>query len=201
MKIIFATKNEGKLREIKAVLGEYFDIVSQSEAGIYDEAEETGSTFEENSALKALYVMKKTNSVVLADDSGLEIDFLGGRPGVQSARFLGHDTPYDIKNNEILRMMKDVPEKQRTARFVCCISAAIPAENGEPQVLVAKAVMEGIIGYKIAGQNGFGYDPIFYLPEYGCTSAEISPEEKNSISHRGKALRQMKDILLKRFER
>ncbi|MCD7778628.1 MAG: RdgB/HAM1 family non-canonical purine NTP pyrophosphatase [Clostridiales bacterium] len=201
MKIIFATGNEGKLREIKAVLGEYFEIVSSKEAGIKGEAEETGKTFEENSKLKALYVMKQTGCPVLADDSGLEIDFLGGKPGVESARFMGHDTSYDIKNSAILDLLSDVPDEKRGARFVCCITAAIPSESGEPEILQATRTMEGLIGRKIAGKNGFGYDPIFFLPAYGVTSAEISPEEKNKISHRGKALRAMKDLLLERFNK
>lgn len=199
MKIIFATKNNGKLREIKAVLGEYFDIVSQSEAGITTEPEETGETFEENSAIKALSIMKEAGTIVLADDSGLEIDYMDKQPGVHSARFMGHDTSYDIKNNEILKLLRDVPDEKRTARFVCCITAAIPTGDGAPDILQAKATMEGMIAHSIAGNNGFGYDPIFFLPEYGCTSAELPPEEKNKISHRGKALREMKDMLLKRF--
>ncbi|MCD8215816.1 MAG: RdgB/HAM1 family non-canonical purine NTP pyrophosphatase [Clostridiales bacterium] len=200
MKIIFATKNQGKLKEIKAVLGEYFDIVSMTEAGVKGEAEETGKTFEENSRLKALYVTELTGCCVLADDSGLEIDFLGGKPGVESARFMGHDTSYDVKNSTILEMMKDVPEDERGARFVCCITAAIPKADGEAEILQARGTMEGRIAHKISGKNGFGYDPVFFLPEHGLTSAEITPEEKNKISHRGKALRAMRDMLLERFK-
>lgn len=199
MKIIFATSNLGKLKEIKAVLGEYFEIISMAEAGVSSDAEENGSTFKENSAIKALDVMKRTGEIVLADDSGLEIDFLGKAPGVHSARFMGHNTSYSIKNAAILEKLKGVPEKDRTARFVCCITAAIPAGDGY-ELLYAEETMEGIIGYEIAGKNGFGYDPIFFLPQYGKTSAEISPEEKNKISHRGKALRKMKDMLLERFK-
>ncbi len=199
MKIVFATHNDGKLREIKAVLGEYFDIVSMSEAGVSGEAEETGKTFEENSKLKAFYVTEKTGLCTLADDSGLEIDFLGGKPGVESARFMGHDTSYDVKNAAILDMLKNVPDEKRGARFVCCITAAIPGEDGEVKILQARETMEGIIAHKISGANGFGYDPIFFLPEYGVTSAEISLEEKNKISHRGKALRAVKEMLLKEF--
>ncbi|MCC8013892.1 MAG: RdgB/HAM1 family non-canonical purine NTP pyrophosphatase [Eubacterium sp.] len=199
-KFIFATKNEGKLREIKAVLGDSFEIVSQKEAGIFGEAEETGETFEENSKLKALYVMKKTNMPVLADDSGLEIDCMPGELGVHSARFMGHDTSYDIKNTEILKRLKDVPDEKRSARFVCCITAAIPVEGKEPVILQAKETMEGQIGYEICGKGGFGYDPIFFLPQYGCTSAELTADEKNAISHRGKALRAMRKQLLDKFK-
>ncbi len=198
MKIIFATSNEGKLREIRAVLGDYFEIISMKDAGVRAEAEETGNTFEENAVIKAVEIMEKTGEVVLADDSGLEIDYMNKEPGIHSARFMGHDTSYDIKNNAILERLKGVPDDKRTARFVCCIAAAIP--NGEnKEILTASAAMEGIIGHSIAGKNGFGYDPIFFLPEYGCTSAEISMEEKNKISHRGKALVIMKKKLLERF--
>lgn len=200
MKFIFATKNQGKLKEIKAVLGDKFEIVSQAEAGVFGEAEETGETFEENSKLKALYVMKKTGLPVLADDSGLEIDAMAGELGVHSARFMGHDTSYDIKNAEILKRLEGVPFEKRTARFVCCITAVIPTEGAEPEIFQAKAAMEGIIGSEIKGANGFGYDPIFFLPKYGCTSAELSPEEKNAISHRGKALRAMSELLTERFK-
>ncbi len=198
MKIIFATSNEGKLREIKAVLSPYFEVISMKEAGVCAEAEETGETFEENAIIKAMEIMEKTGEVVLADDSGLEIDFLNKEPGVHSARFMGHDTSYDIKNQAILDKLKGVTDDKRTARFVCCIAAAVPGEE-KPEIITAQATMEGIIGHKIAGKGGFGYDPIFFLPEYGCTSAEITMEEKNKISHRGKALVIMKDRLLERF--
>jgi len=133
---------------------------------------------------------------VLADDSGLEIDYLDKAPGIYSARYMGEDTSYDIKNNKILELLKDVPVEKRTARFVCAIAAALP--NGK--VITTRATIEGIIGYEIKGENGFGYDPIFYLPEYECTTAELSMEKKNLLSHRGKALKEMKEVLKKEEE-
>ena len=127
----------------------------------------------------------------MADDSGLEIDYLNKEPGIYSARYMGEDTSYDIKNRELLRRLEGVPDKKRTARFVCAIAAAFP--NGETKVV--RGTMEGRIGYEIAGENGFGYDPIFYLSEYGCTSAELAPEKKNELSHRGEGLRKMRRII------
>jgi len=204
MKIIFATGNENKLREIREILGDLAEeVVSMKEAGVFVDPDETGKTFEENAILKAKACAEAAaasgrfaeGTLVMADDSGLEIDALGGEPGIYSARYLGHDTSYDEKNRKILERLKDVPEKERTARFVCAVAAVI-LHKPEDQVLVTRATMEGQIAYGIAGANGFGYDPIFYLPEYGKTSAEISPEEKNAISHRGKALRAMREQLL-----
>ena len=204
MKIIFATGNENKLREIREIMGDLAEeVVSMKEAGVFVDAEETGQTFEENAVLKARACADAARAsgrfadgtLVMADDSGLEIDALGGEPGIYSARYLGHDTSYDEKNSRILERLKDVPEKDRTARFVCAVAAVILRAAGDDQVLVTRETMEGRIAYEIAGANGFGYDPIFYLPEYGKTSAEISPEEKNAISHRGKALRAMRSRL------
>ena len=201
MKIVFATANAHKLREISEIMadaGFTAEFRSMQEAGFTGDIEETGRTFEENALCKARTVhafLRKgdalADTVVLADDSGLEIDALNGEPGVYSARYLGEDTPHAEKNRDILRRMKDVPEEQRTARFVCAVAAVFP--DGREEVL--RETFEGRIAYESAGTNGFGYDPIFYLPEYGCTSAEISPEEKNRISHRGKALRLMRDKL------
>ncbi len=190
-RIIFATKNKGKIKEIQAVLGDSYEVVAMEEAGIDTEIDETGTTFEENAAIKAETVMKLCGETVLADDSGLEIDYLNGEPGIYSARYMGHDTSYDIKNQNLIDRLKGVPEEKRTARFVCAIAAAFP----DKPTVVVRGTMEGIIGYKIKGENGFGYDPIFFLPEYGMTSAELSPDEKNRISHRGKALRAMKQRL------
>ncbi|MCR5674125.1 MAG: RdgB/HAM1 family non-canonical purine NTP pyrophosphatase [Lachnospiraceae bacterium] len=208
MKIVFATGNENKLREIREIMGDLAEeIVSMKEAGVFADPEETGSTFEENALIKAeacaVRVRESGNFsgdvVVMADDSGLEIDALGGEPGIHSARYLGHETSYDEKNRVLLERMKDVPEEKRTARFVCAVAAVIvPAgekSGDQPGSFVVRQTMEGRIGYTIAGENGFGYDPIFYLPEYGRTSAEIAPEEKNAISHRGKALRAMRELL------
>ena len=169
------------------------EIVSMKDAGYYTEVEETGTTFEENAYLKASAIAKKCNLPTLADDSGLEIDYLNKEPGIYSSRFMGEDTPYSVKNAELLRRMEGVPDEKRTARFVCAICLVRPDGSSE----TVKATMEGRVAYKSAGKNGFGYDPIFFLPERGCTSAELSPEEKNEISHRGKALRMMRDILEK----
>lgn len=194
MKIIFATGNENKLREIRQITENMgIEIVSMKDAGYYTEVEETGTTFEENAYLKASAIAKKCNLPTLADDSGLEIDYLNKEPGIYSSRFMGEDTPYPVKNAELLRRMEGVPDEKRTARFVCAICLVRPDGSSE----TVRATMEGRVAYKSAGKNGFGYDPIFFLPERGCTSAELSPEEKNAISHRGKALRMMRDILEK----
>ena len=197
-RIIFATGNEGKMKEVRMILGDMgLPVLSMKEAGIYVDIEENGKTFQENAVIKAMTVHNLSkDDLVLADDSGLEIDFLDGAPGVCSARYLGENTSYDIKNTAILDQLKDVPQEKRTARFVCAIAAVLP--GGE--VLTTNGAMEGIIGYEIAGGNGFGYDPIFFLPQYGCTSAQISPEQKNELSHRGKALRLMKERLKEKLD-
>ena len=197
-RIIFATGNEGKMKEVRMILGDMgLPVLSMKEAGIYADIEENGKTFQENAVIKAMTVHNLSkDDLVLADDSGLEIDFLDGAPGVYSARYLGENTSYDIKNTAILDQLKDVPQEKRTARFVCAIAAVLP--GGE--VLTTNGAMEGIIGYEIAGGNGFGYDPIFFLPQYGCTSAQISPEQKNELSHRGKALRLMKERLKEKLD-
>lgn len=193
-KIIFATGNENKLREIRQIMADCdVEIISMKEAGVFEDIEETGTTFEENALLKAGAIAKRTGILTLADDSGLEVDYLDKAPGIYSARFMGEDTPHSVKNAAILEKLEGVPDEKRTARFVCAVAAVRPDGSTE----TVRATMEGRIAYKIAGLNGFGYDPIFFLPEYGCTSAELSPEEKNSISHRGKALRMMRDILFK----
>lgn len=191
-RIIFATGNEGKLREIRMILADLeYEVVSMKEAGVEIEIIEDGKTFEENAVIKASAIMQETGELVLADDSGLEIDYLNGEPGVYSARYLGEDTPYDIKNQIILDRLEGVEEEKRTARFVCAVAVAYP--DGTTKTI--RETMEGIIGYESKGSNGFGYDPIFFLPEYGCSSAELSPEEKNKISHRGKALQKAKELL------
>ncbi len=194
MKIIFATGNENKLREIRQITADMdIEIVSMKDAGCYADVEETGTTFEENAYLKASAIAKKCGLPTLADDSGLEIDYLGKEPGIYSSRYMGEDTPYSVKNAELLRRMEGVPDEERTARFVCAICLVRPDGSSE----TVCATMEGIVAHESAGSNGFGYDPIFFLPDRGCTSAQLSPEEKNLISHRGKALRLMRDILAK----
>ena len=188
--IVFATKNMGKMKEIRAKLPEY-DVKSMEEEGIDIDVDENGTTFEENAVIKAEAIMNICNQIVVADDSGLEIDYLDKAPGVLSARYLGHDTPYDYKNRKILEQLEGVPEDKRTARFVCAMAVASPGKETK----VVRGTIEGIIGYEIAGENGFGYDPIFYLPELKKTTAELSMEEKNKISHRGKALDEVRKIL------
>ena len=155
-------------------------------------AEEAGGTFEENAIIKAKAMAAMTDDIVLADDSGLEVDYLNKEPGIYSARYLGEDTSYDIKNQAILDRMKGVPKEKRSARFVCAIAAVLPNK----EVLVVRETIEGYIGYEVAGCNGFGYDPIFYVDEFGCSTAELSEEEKNKVSHRGKALRVMREKLI-----
>lgn len=191
-KIIFATGNQGKMKEIREILADLdAEVLSLKDAGIKAEIVEDGKTFEENAQIKAKAICEMTGEIVLADDSGLEIDYLNKEPGVYSARYMGEDTSYRIKNANLIERLKGVPDEQRTARFVCAIAAAFP----DGRMKTVRAAMEGRIGYEEKGENGFGYDPIFYLPEYGCTSAELSMEEKNKISHRGKALRAIKDEL------
>ena len=187
MKVIMATGNADKVREIRQMLeGSDIEIVSLKEAGIDVQIEETGSTFDENAAIKAEFIRDLTGHVTIADDSGLEIDYLNGAPGIYSSRFMGEDTSYDIKNAAILEKLAGVPDEQRGARFVCAMAIAYP----EGSTAICKGVMEGRIAHEIAGDEGFGYDPIFFLPERGCTSAQLYPTEKNIVSHRGKALRQ-----------
>ena len=201
-KIIFATGNEHKMIEISAILSDLgVEILSQKEAGIKADVIEDGMTFEENAMIKATEIAKiahempeYAHAVVLADDSGLEIDYLNKEPGIYSARYMGEDTSYDIKNQALLDRLDGVPDEKRTARFVCAIAAAMPDGCCE----VVRGTMEGIIGHKIAGENGFGYDPIFFLPECGCTSAELSPEKKNELSHRGEGLKKIRKILEQR---
>lgn len=193
-RIIFATSNEGKMKEIRLIMADSgYEVVSLKEAGISADIEENGTTFEENAVIKASAIAKLTGELAMADDSGLEVDYMDKAPGIYSARFLGEDTSYDIKNNYILDKLKDVPVEQRSARFVCAIALA----DAEGNAVTKRATIEGYIGYEIRGENGFGYDPIFMVPEYNKTTAELSIEEKNEISHRAKALKAMKEELLK----
>ncbi|MCM1124886.1 MAG: RdgB/HAM1 family non-canonical purine NTP pyrophosphatase [Lachnospiraceae bacterium] len=199
-KIIFATGNAGKMREIRMILsglaisGEPVEILSMKEAGIETDIVEDGSSFAENAQIKAKAVAERApGAIVLADDSGLEIDYLNKEPGIYSARYLGEDTPYSVKNQNLIDRLAGVPDEKRTARFVCAIACVLP----DGRVLHSEAVIEGRIGYEEKGQNGFGYDPIFQVPEYGKSTAELTEEEKNRISHRGKALRAMRELLEK----
>lgn len=188
--IVFATGNEGKMREIRAILLDLgCEILSMKEAGIEADILENGTTFEENALIKAKAVAEYTDAIVLADDSGLEIDYLNKEPGIYSARYMGEDTSYRVKNQNLIDRLAGVPDEKRTARFVCAIAAAFPDGTSS----VVRATIEGRIGYEERGEGGFGYDPIFYVPEYGKSTAELSAEEKNAISHRGKALRLIKE--------
>ncbi|MBQ5932690.1 MAG: RdgB/HAM1 family non-canonical purine NTP pyrophosphatase [Lachnospiraceae bacterium] len=199
--IIFATGNKGKLREIKEIMeGLPYNIVSMKEAGLETDVDETGTSFEENSVLKARAVAEKAakteeyrDALVMADDSGFEVDYLGKEPGIYSARYMGTDTPYSIKNQNILDRMKGVPDEQRAARFVAAIACVFPDGRCE----VVRDTFEGKVAYESKGIYGFGYDPIMYVPEKGCNSGELLPEEKNKISHRGKALMKMRKLLEK----
>ena len=195
-RIIFATGNAGKMREIREILSDFgLEILSMKEAGVAADIVEDGSTYEENALLKARAVAKKTGEpdIVLADDSGLEVDYLNKEPGIYSARYLGEDTPYTIKNHNLIERLNGVPDEKRTARFVCAIAVVLP----DGRELTTRAAIEGRIDYEEKGQGGFGYDPIFYVPEFGKTTAELTEEEKNAVSHRGKALRAMKEELKK----
>ena len=197
-KIIFATGNAGKMKEIRMIMADLdIEVQSMKEAEIQAEIVEDGETFEENAKIKAQAIAQELRArgeqaVVLTDDSGLEIDYLNKEPGVYSARYMGEDTSYTVKNANLVQRLEGVPDEKRTARFVCVIAAVFP----DGRVFQTRATIEGRIGYEEKGENGFGYDPIFYLPEYGMYSAELAPEEKNRISHRGKALEEMKKILL-----
>lgn len=193
-RVIFATSNEGKMKEIRAILKDLdLEVLSLKEAGLNPDIVEDGVTFEENAMIKAKLVMEMTGEIVLADDSGIEVDYMDKAPGVYSARFMGEDTSYTVKNQYIIDKLAKAKDEERTARFVCVIACAFP--NGE--VITKRATIEGVIAKEISGTNGFGYDPIFFVPEYGCTTAEMSSDLKNQISHRGKALDAIKEELIK----
>lgn len=197
MRLIFATGNKGKMNEIREIMSDSVPVLSMAEAGVSTDVEENGNSFMENSFIKARAVARTCkekgidDAIVLADDSGLVVDALNGEPGIYSARYLGEDTPYSIKNAKIIERLNGVSDEDRTARFVCAIACVMP----DGREYSAEATYEGAIGYEERGEHGFGYDPIFYLPDRGVYSAELDPDEKNRISHRGKALRMMKEIL------
>lgn len=190
-KIIFATENAGKMKEIRLILADLGrEILSMQEAGFQGDIVENGTTFAENAEIKARAVWEQTGGTVLADDSGLVIDYLNGEPGIYSARYLENE-PYSVKNRVLIRRMAAAAGEKRSARFICNIAAVLP----DGKVLHTQAAMEGMIAEEPAGEGGFGYDPILYLPEFGKTSAELTIDEKNKISHRGKALERMKEAL------
>ena len=192
MRIVFATGNAGKMREIKQILGDIgMDVVSMKEAGYTSDPEENGKSFEENALIKARAlssIIKDNETIVMADDSGLEVDALNKEPGIYSARYLGEDTPYSVKNKNIMDRLEGVEPEKRTARFVAAIAAILP----DGTEFTTRGTIEGKIGYEERGANGFGYDPIFYLPDMSMSTAELPPEEKNKISHRGRALESMR---------
>lgn len=192
-KVIVATGNEGKMKEIREILqGEHILFSSLKDESLQDvEIIEDGETFEENAIKKARTISDLTGQMVLADDSGLEVDYLDKAPGVYSARYLGEDTPYKVKNNHIIKLLDGVKGEDRSARFVCVIACAFP----DGRTITSRGTIEGQIGYEEKGTNGFGYDPIFYVPEFGCTTSELTPEAKNKVSHRGKALTAMYEEL------
>ena len=192
--IILATNNKSKVKEISEMMsGSDITFVSLADAGINVEVEETGTTFEENALLKAREICKLSGKPTISDDSGLEIDALDGAPGIYSSRFMGEDTSYDITNNALIEKLENVADPDRTARFRCCMALVLP----DGREFVTEGEMEGIIAREPKGINGFGYDPILFIPEYNRTSAELSSEEKNNISHRGEALRKMIEVIKK----
>lgn len=196
-KVIFATSNEGKMKEVRSILdGLDVEVLSMKEAGIFVDVVEDGTTFEENATIKATTIQKECGEIVLADDSGLEVDYLNKEPGIYSARYMGEDTSYTIKNKSLIDRLEGVEGEDRSARFVCAIAAAFP----DGTVEITRGTIEGQIGYEEKGENGFGYDPIFYVPEYGCTTAELTLEQKNEASHRGKALSKMKEIIQSKYQ-
>lgn len=193
-RIVFATGNAGKIREIREILQDIpLPVVSMREAGIDVDVEENGETYEQNALIKARAVaaLASPEDIVMADDSGLEIDYLNKEPGVYSARYLGETTSYRVKNHNLIERLEGVPEEKRTARFVCVIAAVLP----DGTELTTRGVIEGRIGYEERGVGGFGYDPIFQVPEFGKSTAELTEAEKNEVSHRGRALRAMKEKL------
>lgn len=190
--MIFATGNEGKMKEVRMILADLgYEILSLKDIGYDKEIIEDGKTFEENALIKAKTIAKERNEIVLADDSGLEVDYMDKQPGIYSARFLGEDTSYHIKNQYIIDQLKDAKPEERTARFVCAIACAFP----DGKTLTTRGTIEGYIGYEERGENGFGYDPIFMVPEFNCSTSELDLEQKNKISHRGKALEAMKKLI------
>lgn len=196
-RIVFATGNENKMAEIRMILSDLgMPVYSMKELGVEADIVEDGISFEENAEIKARAISRLLpDDIVLADDSGLEIDYLDKAPGIYSARFAGEDTSYDVKNCILLDKLEGIPDEERTARFVCAVAAAFP----DGSVETVRGTIEGTIAKEMLGENGFGYDPIFYVPEYGCTTAQMDPDKKNELSHRGNALRAMRKIIEARF--
>jgi XTP/dITP diphosphohydrolase len=192
-RIVLASGNAGKLREFSAMMADLgLEFVRQSELGVPD-AIEDGLTFVENALIKARNAAKLTGLPAMADDSGIVVDALGGAPGLYSARYAGEHGGDAANNTKLLEALKDVPDAQRTARFYCCIVYLRHADDQLP--IISEASWEGVVLHAASGANGFGYDPLFYVPTHGCSSAELPSEEKNRISHRGQALRQLHELL------
>ncbi len=192
MRLLIATHNQGKKREYADILGNLgLELVSLSDLGISLDVAETGETFAENALLKARTYAQQTHLLTLADDSGLEVDALGGAPGIYSARYAGPTATDEDRYQQLLRALADVPDEQRTARFRCAIALVWPTGREE----LVEGICEGYIARAPSGRNGFGYDPVFYLPEYGRTMAELPPEIKNQISHRARAAHKAREIL------
>lgn len=192
-RLVLASSNAGKLREFNSLLADFgFEVIRQADLGVTD-AEETGLSFVENALLKARHASQITGLAALADDSGLVVDALGGQPGIYSARFAGQPTNDAANNAKLLEALKNVPAEQRTARFRCCI--VLVRHPTDPVPLIAEASWEGMILNAIQGQQGFGYDPLFYVPTHRCTAAELEATEKNRMSHRGQALQRLRALL------
>ncbi|HVT13600.1 MAG TPA: RdgB/HAM1 family non-canonical purine NTP pyrophosphatase [Fimbriimonadaceae bacterium] len=198
-RLVIATHNRKKAGEMMQILSKRFPGIEFLTLADYPDApepEETGTTYAENATIKALSAAKATGEWSLADDAGLEIDAMGGEPGLHSKRFEGEETPFPEKMRRILDRMKDTPESERDARFRCCV--VLSSANGNP--IVFEATCEGRIAFAPSGAGGFGYDPIFFLPQRGCTMADLSSEEKHAVSHRGKVLKSAGDYLAANFE-
>lgn len=195
-RFVIASKNKGKLKEIEEILKDLpFEVISMEDVGITKDIDEYGSTFEENALIKAREVYAASGEMVMADDSGLEVDYLDGAPGIYSSRFAGEGASDEDRNNKLLSLLKDVPFEKRKARFVCVIAVILP--DGEE--FTVKGTFEGYIGSGPEGTNGFGYDPLFFVPEYNMTAAQMESSKKHEISHRGKALKMMVDELKRRL--
>lgn len=194
-KFIVATRNKGKLFEIAEILKELdFEVISMDQAGIGKDIEENGKTFMENALIKAKEIFSLTHEMVMADDSGLEVEYLNGAPGIYTSRFAGEGATDVERINKLLELLENVPVNKRKARFVCAIAVYLP----DGTHFTVEGTCEGYIGFEMKGSNGFGYDPIFNMPEYDMTMAEMDPELKHRLSHRGKALREMVEMLRER---
>ncbi len=188
-KIVLASSNQGKLREIQAIFKDQpYELAPQAEWSISD-ADETGLTFVENALIKARHAAEHTGLMAMADDSGIEVDYLKGAPGIYSARYAGQPCDNQANNDKLLAALKNAPKEKRSARFQCVI--VLMRHTNDPTPLICNGTWEGLIVEQETGINGFGYDPLFFVPTHGCTSAELSPDIKNDLSHRGQALREL----------